>query len=278
MSKGEADGAKTDRCFAGRRRACRENRGRLRREGAPTSAPTPMAVATAFSVTPAQATSASSLVFLLAISVTGVFNFVSTTQVAAQGQSTALERGYRTGYSDGYTAGFKDVTERAARDYQNKEDDKRADRSYNEQWGPIVYYRDGYQQGFETGYTAGYEQQQFNSTLPAILKRRGQPAADVKAPVGDTTTPIDNADVPVATQTGGAISIPRNTVLAIELLSPVSTDVSQRGDPFQARVVEPAQYAGFIVDGRVAEVSAGQSEGRRPTATGFRSDSFARQS
>ena len=54
------------------------------------------------------------LVILLAISVTGVFSFVSTTQVAAQGQSTALERGYRTGYSDGYTAGFKDVTERAA--------------------------------------------------------------------------------------------------------------------------------------------------------------------
>ncbi len=194
------------------------------------------------------------LVTLLAISVTGVFSFVSTTQVAAQGQSTALERGYRTGYSDGYTAGFKDVSERAARDYQNKEDYKRADRSYNEQWGPIADYRDGYQQGFETGYAAGYEQQQFNSTLPAILKRRGQTAADVNAPVGDTTTPIDNADVPVATQPGSAISIPRNTVLAIELLNPVSTDVSQRGDPFKARVVEPAQYAGFIVDGRVAEV------------------------
>lgn len=194
------------------------------------------------------------LVILLAISVTGVFSFVSTTQVAAQGQSTALERGYRTGYSDGYTAGFKDVTERAARDYQNKEDYKRADRSYNEQWGPIADYRDGYQQGFENGYAAGYEQQQFNSTLPAILKRRGQTAADVNAPVGDTTTPIDNADLPVATQPGGAISIPRNTVLAIELLNPVSTDVSQRGDPFKARVVEPAQYAGFIIDGRVAEV------------------------
>lgn len=195
------------------------------------------------------------LVILLAISVTGVFSFVSTTQVAAQGQSTALERGYRTGYSDGYTAGFRDVTERAARDYQNKEDYKRADRSYNQTWGPIEDYRDGYQQGFETGYAAGYEQQQFNSTLPAVLKRRGQTAADVNAPVGDTTTvPTDNADAPASTQAGGAISIARNTVLAIELLSPVSTDVSQRGDRFQARVVEPAQYAGFIVDGRVADV------------------------
>src|SRR5687768_17804732 len=94
-----------------------------------------------------------------------VLSLVSSVPVAAQGQSTALERGYRTGYSDGYTAGFRDVTDRAARDYQTKEDYKRADRSYNETWGPIDDYRDGYQQGFEAGYSAGYEQQQFNSTL-----------------------------------------------------------------------------------------------------------------
>ena len=195
------------------------------------------------------------LVILLAISVTGVFGFVSTTQVAAQGQSTALERGYRTGYSDGYTAGFRDVTERAARDYQNKEDYKRADRSYNESWGTIEDYRDGYQQGFEAGYGAGYEQHQFNSTLPAGLKRRGAKSADVDIAASDNTTvATDNIEAPVATQAGGAISIPRDTILALELLTPVSTDVSQRGDRFQARVIEPAQYAGFIVDGRVADV------------------------
>ena len=175
--------------------------------------------------------------------------------VTFQGQSTALERGYRTGYSDGYTAGFRDVTERAARDYQNKEDYKRADRSYNESWGPIDDYRDGYQQGFEAGYGAGYEQQQFNSTLPVGLKRRGARSADANVAAADNTTvTTDNPDAPAPTQTGGAISIPRDTILALELLTPVSTDASQRGDRFQARVVEPAQYAGFIVDGRVADV------------------------
>jgi hypothetical protein len=175
--------------------------------------------------------------------------------VTVQGQSTALERGYRTGYSDGYTAGFRDVSERAARDYQNKEDYKRADRSYNQTWGTLEHYRNGYQQGFEAGYSAGYEQQQFNSTLPADLKLRRENITLDGNDNGDATItqPVD-ADAPVATQTGGAISIPRNTVLAIELLSPISSDVSQRGDPFQARVVEPAQYAGFIVDGKVAEV------------------------
>src|SRR5688572_24806213 len=198
------------------------------------------------------------LAILVAISVTGLLSFVSTTQVAAQGQSTALERGYRTGYSDGYTAGFRDVTDRAARDYQTKEDYKRADRSYNETWGPIDDYRDGYQQGFEAGYSAGYEQQQFNSSLPAGLRRRGTngaPTVDVN--VNTPTTPASNnqnnnqnSQVVAA----GSLSIPRNTILALELLTPVSTDASQRGDRIQARVIGPAEYAGYIVDGHIAQV------------------------
>jgi hypothetical protein len=193
------------------------------------------------------------LVMLLAIGLAGPLSFVSTPRVAAQEQSTALERGYRTGYSDGYTAGFRDVSNNAARDYQNKEDYKRADRSYNEMWGTIEDYRDGYQQGFEGGYAAGYERAQFNSSLPVGLKRRGNVP---QVPAGNTTvaTNDNSTDAPVATQSGGPIAIPRNTILALELLTPVSTDVSHRGDPFQARVVEPAQYAGFIIEGRVAEV------------------------
>ena len=197
------------------------------------------------------------LVILLGIALTGLLSFVSTASVAAQG-STALERGYRTGYSDGYTAGFRDVSDRSPRDYQNNEDYKRADRSYNEVWGPVEDYRDGYQQGFETGYAAGYEQQQFNSALPAGLKRRGN-----ALPVAQNNNGVDNINVvdgvnkdagDSATQTTGPLAIPRNTILALELLTPLSTDVSQRGDRFQARVVEPAQYAGYIVDGRVTTV------------------------
>ncbi|HEU4433923.1 MAG TPA: hypothetical protein VFR51_11035 [Pyrinomonadaceae bacterium] len=202
------------------------------------------------------------LVFLLAISVTGVFSFVSTPQVAAQGQSTALERGYRTGYSDGYTAGYRDISDHAARDYQNKEDYKRADRSYNETWGPVEDYRDGYQQGFEAGYSAGYERAQFDSNLPVGLKRRsnttlaGNDNGDQTITNNTTAnnTPTNNTDAPVNTQSTGPIAIPRNTILALELLTPISTDVNHRGDRFQARVVEPAEYAGFIVDGSVAEL------------------------
>src|ERR1044072_8819217 len=110
------------------------------------------------------------LVVLLSVCVSAVFAIVSA---SAQGQSTALERGYRTGYSDGYTSGYKDISVNAPRDYQSKEDYRRADRSFNDAWGTIDDYRDGYRQGFEAGYAAGYEHQQFNSSLPAGFKRRG---------------------------------------------------------------------------------------------------------
>jgi hypothetical protein len=193
------------------------------------------------------------LVVLLSICVSGLLVIVP---VDAQG-TTALERGYRTGYSDGYTAGYKDVSDKAERNYQNKEDYQRADRSYNDVWGPLEDYRDGYQQGFESGYGAGYERQQFNSSLPAGLHRRtnsGQVAVDnTSAPTTSTDPPATPSATVTAPQTA-SIAIPRNTILALELLTPVSTDTSQRGDPLQARVIEPAQYAGYVVEGRISQL------------------------
>ena len=192
------------------------------------------------------------LVVLLSICVSGLLAIVPA---AAQG-TTALERGYRTGYSDGYTAGFKDVTEGAARNFRDKEDYQRGDRSFNDVWGPIEDYRDGYQQGFEAGYTAGYERQQFNSTLPNGLRRRsanqGNIPVETNAPANTEPDPNPNADTTVAPS--GSLAIPRNTIMSLELLTAVSTDASQRGDRIQARVLEPAQYAGYIVEGRVAQV------------------------
>ncbi len=189
------------------------------------------------------------LVVLLSLCVSGMLAIVPA---AAQGQTTALERGYRTGYSDGYSAGSKDISDGAARNFKNKEDYQRADRSYNDVWGPVEDYRDGYQQGFEAGYAAGYERQQFNSTLPAGLHRRSNAEATQADSIQETPAPvtIDNAQsAPVE-----SLAIPRDTILALELLTPLSTDASQRGDRVEARVIEPQQYAGYIVDGRVSQV------------------------
>jgi hypothetical protein len=207
------------------------------------------------------------LVALLIVTVTSWLTAISTSAYSPppQAQSTALERGYRTGYSDGYNAGYKDIADHSSRDYQSKDEYQRADRSYNDVWGPLDDYRDGYQQGFEAGYAAGYDRQSFNSSIPTGLSRRttgetptsGNTSEDTTRNTSSNTPPEDtirntpaNAPAPMS----GAVLIPRDAILVIELQSGLSTDASQRGDRFQARVLEPREYEGAIVGGRVTLV------------------------
>jgi hypothetical protein len=215
------------------------------------------------------------LALMLALTLTSVgMPFISGGAAASQGQSTALERGYRTGYSDGYNAGFRDVTENRASNYQNNVEYQRADRSYNQVWGPLEDYRDGYQQGFEAGYASGYEKRTFDSTLPNGFKKRGSvkvtatvagtpdSTADTTAPTNtgtaDTTTNSGTVDTTASTNAGGNssanVSIPRETVLVLELMNSLSTDITQPGDRFQARVLQPANLSSAIVDGHVSSV------------------------
>ncbi|MGH9966626.1 MAG: hypothetical protein ACREBG_02170 [Pyrinomonadaceae bacterium] len=200
-----------------------------------------------------------SLVGLLSLIMAFSASAVSTVaaSVTRQGQSTALERGYRTGYSDGYNAGYKDVAERASRDYQNKDEYQRADRSYNQAWGTLEDYRDGYQQGFESGYAAGFDHQPFNSTIPTGLSRRARADSQMNTqtsnPADDNAPSTSSSSTPASTM-NGPVLIPRDAILLIELDSSLSTEASQRGDRFQARVMQPGEYQGAIVDGRVTRV------------------------
>ena len=212
------------------------------------------------------------LVIMLGLALTFPLSFTAMAAVpfgVEQAQSTALERGYRTGYSDGYNAGYKDVADGASRDFQNKEEYQRADRSYNSVWGPAEDYKDGYQQGFEAGYAAGYERQPFNSSIPTGFGRRANPGEVVpntSQPNITPNTPQGNPE-PVS---GAPVMIPRDMMFTVELLNPISTDISQRGDPFQARVVEPGQYAGSIVEGRISNVKrAGKAKGRAELQLSF---------
>lgn len=186
-----------------------------------------------------------------------------TTKVSAQSQSSALERGFRTGYSDGYNAGFRDISDQLPRDYQNKPEYQRADRNYNEAWGTADDYRDGYQQGFESGYAAGYERRAFNSSIPTGLTRRGAAAtvpanADNDNQAGSVDNTV-NTQIPSANQ---SVYLARDKVLLIELLSSLSTEASQQGDRFQARVMDPRELDGAIIEGRVLRVKrAGKLKG-----------------
>jgi hypothetical protein len=185
-----------------------------------------------------------------------------------QGQTTALERGYRTGYSDGYSSGSRDISDNAARDYQSKEEYQRGDRSYNQAWGTAEDYRDGYQQGFEVGYSAGFERRPFNSSIPTGLARREKPM-DSGPTVENNTSPNNNPpndpqnnSGSSAPSVGGSGIIPQDAILLIELQSSLSTDASQVGDRFQARVVDPREFSGAIIEGRVTRVKrAGKVKG-----------------
>ena len=53
--------------------------------------------------------------------------------------------------------------------------------------------------------------------------------------------------------TGGPSVLPSDVVLTVELANRLTTDVSQKGDHFEARVVEPQEFAGAVVAGRLAD-------------------------
>jgi hypothetical protein len=205
------------------------------------------------------------LVALLSLAIISTLSLgpFSAAGALAQGQSTALERGYRTGYSDGYNAGYKDLSDRASRDFQNKAEYQQANRAYNQTWGTLEDYRDGYQQGYEAGYLNGYDGQSFNSSVPTGLARRGSDQQRDTQTVQPQTKPDDdeaivnrsgNSNPTSNIPTSGPLMIPRDTFLIIEMESSLSTDASQRGDRFQARVIEPAEYQGAIIEGRVTRV------------------------
>ncbi len=164
-----------------------------------------------------------------------------------QNQATALMRGYRTGYSDGYQAGVNDVASSAAREFRTKPEYDHADRAYNSTYGALEEYRDGYRQGFEAGYNAGYDRKPFDSSIPPDLRRKTEDST-----VSYPTDP--NKNTGTQPSTGNANSIPRDTIMVVELLNGLSTDASQQGDHFQARVIEPKEYGGATVQGHVANV------------------------
>lgn len=220
------------------------------------------------------------LVFLLALTMISSASLAVSASAASVAQDPttqatqagALERGYRTGYSDGFSAGSRDFADHAARDYRNSDDYQRADRAYNEAWGTVEDYRDGYQQGFETGYGAGYDRRPFESSIPTGLSRRGnvssggtqplpsdseqntsQPASQNNSNSSPNGTNNDSGQ-PASNLPSGPLTLPRDTVLFVEMQSSLSSDASQRGDRFEARVIEPRDFEGAIVEGRVTRV------------------------
>jgi hypothetical protein len=193
-------------------------------------------------------------------------------ETAAPQSTGALERGYRTGYSDGYQAGYRDAAERAERNFRNKEEYRSADRAYAASYGTLEDYRDGYRQGFEVGYDGGFDHRVFDSTVPTGISRRGDVVVDDDRVAVDDDSQGNGSSSSSSSNSGGgsmgggaststgvrnpggSVTIPSNTEMRVELLTNLSTDASQKGDPFQARVIEPNEYQGAMIQGHVSRV------------------------
>src|SRR5437016_5726302 len=191
-------------------------------------------------------------VIALALSVVPLLS-VSAQDPQTQNQATALMRGYRTGYSDGYQAGVNDQADHGARDFRGKVEYEHGDRSYSSSYGKLQDYRDGYQQGFEVGYNAAFDRKSFDSSIPPDLKRRTEDDS-VQYPKDQNKSVGGPPQSRGVQQSTGALAIPRDTIMRIELLSNLSTDASQKGDRFQARVIEPKEFDGATIEGQVTSV------------------------
>jgi hypothetical protein len=192
-----------------------------------------------------------SLLAALVLALSGVVTSAFA-QDQNQNQASALMRGYRTGYSDGYPAGVQDSAKRANRDFRNHGEYQQADRAYSASYGDLEEYRNGFRQGFEVGYGHGYERRNFDSTIPDDLKIRDTSDSS-QAPVLANAKAQDDDQV-VANNNTGVMLIPRDTIMRIELLSNLTTESSQQGDRFEARVQEPSEFQGAILTGTVTRV------------------------
>ena len=194
-----------------------------------------------------------------------------------QPQANALMRGYRAGYSDGYPAGVRDAANQTDKDFHSKAAYQQADRAYSPNFGSLDEYRNGYKQGFEVGYNDGFDRRNFDSSIPADLKVResndnsqAPVMTNTSRPTDNTSRPADNAsNVPdnntnPADNSGAPIvlTIPHDTIMRVELMSNLSTDASQKGDRFEAKVLEPKEYEGATLQGSVTQVQrAGKVKG-----------------
>ena len=184
--------------------------------------------------------------------------------VSAQKQSheeiqlrIAYEHGYRAGYADGYDAGKNDFADRMGRDYQRLTLYQEADRGYESRFGPRVDYKEGYSLGFEVGYFDGYVGRAFDSRIPpnvAHPEGKSAPLMGRKDRERKKTQPL----------------VPESVLLRIRFETRLTTETNCEGDRFTARVIEPSEYEGAIVQGHIAKIErSGRMTGRTEIALDF---------
>ncbi|MBC7796647.1 MAG: hypothetical protein H7Z37_07230 [Pyrinomonadaceae bacterium] len=164
-----------------------------------------------------------------------------------------------------------------------------ANRAYSKNFGAEEDYRDGYQQGYEGGYGTGYDRQQFNSSIPDNLDRRGVRNVNISGSSNgyddtSSTRPNQNGDGGSNSNNDNGydngssqnnssqptIIIPAQTEIIIELGNKLGTEENRQGDAFKAKVVSPIELEGATVEGRVTAVrQAGRIKRRSELTLSF---------
>ena len=153
----------------------------------------------------------------------------------------AYERGYRAGYADGYDAGENDFADRMGRDYQRFTLYQKADRGYESRFGPRVDYKEGYSLGFEVGYFDGYVGRAFDLKIPPNV---AHPDARI--------VPLKGQRDRERRKTQALVS--EGASLRIRLETKLTTETNCEGDRFTARVIEPNEFEGAVIQGHVAKI------------------------
>lgn len=80
----------------------------------------------------------------------------------------------------------------------------------------------------------------------------------------------------VCSKPDGELLVEKDATIALELLSPLSTEVSKKGDKFECKVLSPAQLAGSIVSGHIRKVkSSPKGKGKSEMDLAFDTITFA---
>lgn len=160
--------------------------------------------------------------------------------VIAMETSAAMQRGYRTGYSDGYMAGYRDVIDKASKNFSQHQEYIDANRAYNKDYGTIEEYRDGYQQGFESGYETGFEKKTFDSVVPTALSRRGPVNTPIATSQPAAATPTETAAVTPIEAIPAPVPATTTAQPTIETAIPQTQAATTEPTTDQATPAEPA--------------------------------------
>jgi hypothetical protein len=170
---------------------------------------------------------------------------------------TAYERGYVAGYADGYNAGKNDYGSRFSRNFRQHTLYIEADRGYVPRFGPFDDYREGYRWGFEVAYLDGYSGRAYDSRIPPNVVQTARWMALSPGQRDRERTPIRSL-------------IPEGALLRLRLETRLTTKTDREGDRFTARVIEPRNYEGAIIQGHIAKIDrSGRMTGRTEMAFDF---------